>query len=98
MHPTRGLELGLAARPLHELSQSGAKTIFVRFEGAELTQGSRLGTGAPAEPSRNWGNRNQCASQPIRIELDLDLLKSPSAQLRYGALPQLDREWRTDPR
>ena len=75
-NPARRLTPGLPACNFQEPLQRCAKAFFGCRCFASVTEVPRLPPGTTSDPPHHGQSRNQPASKPVRIELDLDLFES----------------------
>lgn len=81
--PARCLALRLPTRPCQEPLQRAANLVLRGFCLANVSEVPRLPADETSYPQRDGQTREQPASEPGRIELDLDLLESD----RRGCIP-----------
>src|SRR5215467_11645356 len=88
--PARGLSLRLPVRSLQEPLQRFTNAILGCFHRASASQVAHLPAEVTTDPQRDRHTRQQAASKPGRIELDLDLFESNRrgrvAMTRAGAI------------
>src|SRR5215813_3906411 len=93
--PARRLPLRLPARPFQESLQRFTNAILGGFHLASASKVAHLSADATTDPQHDRHTRQQTASKPGRIELDLDLLEPDRrgrvAMTRAGAIE--DRGW-----
>jgi hypothetical protein len=76
LYPARRLAHGLGVGTLHESPESSTKMLFVHSRYAAARQCAGRGASLSAKPPGDGFCRHQLASQPSRVELDLNLLEA----------------------